>query len=134
MIGLDVKDIIQRSPVAFIDGAEEILRECMDRSIEVRYGMVDDVVACVWGLIPPTYLSTQAWLWLLTTDIIAEHKFLFIRQSQRYIAEALKRYPEIIGDTDIANESAKKWLKWLGAEFGHPYNGRVPFIIKASNE
>jgi hypothetical protein len=124
-------DLIHRSQVASIPGAEEILKECIWRSTEVRQGLVDGEVACAWGLIPPTILSNTAYLWLLTTDIIAEHKFLFIRYSQRYIEEALKTYPIIIGDVVGHNPSARRWIKWLGGEFGPTILGRTPFTIRA---
>ena len=124
-------DLIARSPFANVPGAEEVFSECLWRSIEIRHGLVDGEVACVWGLIPPTVLSNTAYLWLLTTNIIAEHKFLFVRHSQRYIEEALKKYPTIIGDVVGHNPSAKRWIKWLGGEFGPMVMDRTPFIIKA---
>lgn len=129
----DLHDVVSRSAVEMLPDAEEILKDCLYRSIEVRYGLVDGVIACVWGLIPPTILSDRAWLWLLTTDIIAEHKFLFIRHSQRYIEIALTQYPNIIGDVLIDNIPAKRWLRWLGAEFAEPTGGRIPFTIKAKH-
>ncbi len=128
---IDVRDIVRRSPVAHIPGAEDILRDCMHRSVEVRAGLVDGEVACMWGLIPPTLLSDTAWLWLLTTDIVAEHKFLFIRHSQRYIEEALKEFPNIVGDVMIDNRPAQRWLRWLGAEFQAQEGARIPFVIRA---
>ena len=128
---IDINDVIRRSPVAGVQDAEAVLRECMLSSVDVRYGMLDGKVACMWGLIPPTILSDVAYLWLLTTDIVAEHKFLFIRHSQVYIEDALKQYPTIIGDVFIENTAAKRWLKWLGAEFKEPIGQRVPFVIKA---
>jgi hypothetical protein len=129
----NIGDLIHRSAVAHIPGAEEIFKECIWRSIEIRQGLVDGKVACAWGLIPPTILSNTAYLWLLTTDIIAEHKFLFIRHSQRYIEETLKKYPTIIGDVIGHNPPARKWIQWLGGEFGPAINGRTPFTIKAKN-
>ena len=130
---LNTADLIRRSPVANIPGAEEVLRECIYRSIEIRQGLLDGEIACAWGLIPPTLLSDTAYLWLLTTDIIAEHKFLFVRHSQRYIESALKAYPTIIGDVIGHNPSARRWLQWLGAEFAPMVMGRTPFTIKAKN-
>ncbi len=127
----DTHDVIRRSNVKHIPGAEGVLRDCMYRSVEVRVGMLDGVIACAWGLIPPTILSDTAWLWLIATDIVAEHKFLFVRHSQRYIEEALKEYPNIIGNTEVVNHSARRWLRWLGAEFGEPEGKMIPFIIKA---
>lgn len=106
------------------------MQETVWRSIEVYEGKLDGEVACVWGMIPPTVLSDKAYMWLLTTDIIAEHKFLFIRYSQRWIEEALKCWPEIVGDVLVGNESAKRWLKFLGAEFLPPVKNRIPFTIR----
>lgn len=128
-----LRDILERSENAKIPGAEEILRECLYRSREVRFGLVDGDLACMWGLIPPTILSSTAWLWLVTTEIVAENKFLFIRHSQRWIEEALKIYPEIIGDCLLSNASAQRWLRWLGAEFHQPVGNRWPFTIRAKN-
>ena len=129
----DIRDVLRRSPIANIPEAERIMTECLHRSIEIYYGKVDGQVACVWGLIPPTLLSDQAYLWLLTTDIVAEHKFLFVRHSQRYVEEALKSFPNIVGDVIVGNDSAVRWLRWLGAEFAAPVGGRVPFTIRAKH-
>ncbi len=129
-----IGEVVARSEVAHIPDAEAILRRYIYRSIEVRVGLVDEEIACVWGLIPPTLLSHRAWLWLLTTDIAAQHKFLLIRYSQRYIEQALKEFPEIVGDCLVANKPAQRWLKWLGAEFGEAEGGRIPFLIKAKTD
>lgn len=130
-ISYDIGDIVRRSPVANVIGAQDIISECMFRSTNVCYGLLDGEVACMWGIIPPTLLSDAAYLWLLTTDIVAEHKFLFIRQSQIYIENLLKQHPRIIGDCIITNHSAIRWIKWLGGEFAEPVCGRIPFVIRA---
>lgn len=123
-------EVLRRSSVANVEGAQDILHDCLYRSMEVRYGLVDGEAACMWGLIPPTILSDSAYLWLLTTELVAEHKFLFIRHSQRYIEEALKKYPLIIGDVVGNNRSTIRWLKFLGAEFTRGINGRMLFTIR----
>lgn len=128
--GLPLHEVISRSSVAGMKDAEVILRQCIFRSAEVRYGFLDNDLACMWGLIPPTWLSTSAYLWLLTTDIVAEHKFLFVRHSQRWIEEALKTYPVITGDVLVANHPARRWLAWLGAVFDKPSGGRMNFVIR----
>lgn len=127
---VDLKDVLRRSPVGDVPQAEKTMRECMLRSIEVRCGMLDDKVACMWGLIPPTLMSDRAYLWLLTTDIVAEHKFLFVRYSQRYVEQMLEIYPCLYGEVLVTNLPARKWLKWLGAEFGAESKGVMPFVIK----
>lgn len=127
---ISLKEVLRRSPVAGRLNAEKILRECVHRSIDIRYGFVDGQLACMWGLIPPTLLSTTAYLWMLATEVAAQHKFLLVRHSQRYIEEALKIYPTIVGDVMCDNPSGKRWLGWLGAEFGPAVDGKIPFMIR----
>ncbi len=119
-----------RSPVADIEEAMDVMNEWMYRSTEIYYGLVDGKPACVWGFIQPTVLSTTAYLWLLTTDIATQHKFLFVRHSQRFIEEALKAWPTIIGNTAIGDVKAIRWIKWLGGKFGEPDGKWLPFTIK----
>ena len=126
----DMLDVIRRSPVCESADAVKILNDWWLASDKVWAGMVDGEIACLWGLAPPTFLSDNAYLWLLTTDLIQEHKFLFIRYSQRYIEEMLKVYPQIIGHVAIDNYQATKWIRWLGAKLGEPENGFRPFTIR----
>lgn len=113
--------------------AESVLLNCMERSIKVCCGWYDDNPACIWGLIPPTVLSDRAYLWLVTSNIVFEHKFLFIRYSQRYVEEMLSVYSLLYGEVAVKNKAAKKWLGWLKAEFGEPSKGFYPFVIRRSN-
>jgi len=127
----DVKDIISRSSdIANKGMAEALLRYHLRHSDEFWLGMHDDKVACVYGLAPPTALSNRAYLWLLTTEIVEKHKFLFVRHSQLVIEDALKRYDMIFGHVAMGNHSARKWLRWLGAEIGVPENGFSRFEIR----
>ena len=128
--GPDIRSILMQSPVRDIPEAWEIMNEWMYRSSEIYYGMVDGKVACVWGFIQPTILSSTAYLWLLTTDIAAQHKFLLVRHSQMFIEEALKTWPTIIGNCAIDDEKAIRWIKWLGGRFGEPDGRWLPFTIR----
>lgn len=128
--GLDVKEIIKGTEFRDVPGADEVLHECLYRSSVRCVGYVDGNPACVWGLIPRTLLSQQAYLWLLTTDVCAEHKFLLVRYSQLFVEQALKTYTTLTGHVDAGNFSAKRWLKWLGAEFGETDGKKVNFTIR----
>jgi hypothetical protein len=128
--GQDMRSILARSPVADVPEAWSVMNEWMYRSTEIYYGLVDGEPACVWGFIQPTVLSTTAYLWLLTTDIAAEHKFLFVRHSQLFIKEALEHWPTIIGNTAIDDRKAIRWIKWLGGAFGDPDGRWLPFTIR----
>lgn len=123
-------DVIARSKVAEFAGVDKTLDELLILSAFAWSGEVDGKIACVWGLIPPSVLSEQAYLWLLTTDLIEEHKFLFTRYSQRVVEMMLQAYPTIVGHIDQKEARAVQWLKWLGAEIIAREDGQLHFSIR----
>lgn len=127
---ITLEELFHRSPAAKYPNGDKLLQQCILRSVDVCYGYVNGECACVWGLIPPTLLSSSAYLWLLTTDLVEQHKFLFVRHSQRWMEEALQTYPIIIGDWIPGDPRAKRWLEWLGAVFGPFESGRHQFMIR----
>lgn len=130
----DLLEIIFRSPVASTPGALDTLAMYMTQSVEVWTGRVDERVACVCGLIPPTLLSDRAYLWLLTTDVVTQHRFLFVRHSQIWMENVLKRYSAIYGHVHVDNEAAKAWLRWLGAEFEYTGSSAIAFTIRKKSD
>src|SRR5881392_2422794 len=70
---------------------------CLVMSANMWIGLVDGGLMCIWGLIPPTLLSNQAYLWLYTTDLLKKHQFVLVRHSQLVIKEALKEYSSVCG-------------------------------------
>jgi hypothetical protein len=113
-------------------GEKATMIQCFSLSPEVWVGWADRSVACVWGVVPPTLLSEQAYLWLWAGDIVPEHQFLFIRHSQLVIEKLLKKYSMIVGLTDPEQKKTARWLKWLGAEItDHVHSsGYVWFTIR----
>lgn len=93
-------------------------------------GLVDRKIACMWGVIPPTLLSDQCYLWLSTTEVLKGNEFIFIRRSQRVVEDILSEYPEIIGHVIADQDRSVRWLKWLGAELGEPEGPFIPFVIR----
>ena len=102
---------------------------CLLMSTVIWAGFIDKGLACIWGVIPPTLMSSQAYLWLYTTDLIKEHQFILVRHSQLVIEEILKEYPSIVGHAIIVSSKSIRWLKWLGARFGTPQGTALPFRI-----
>lgn len=98
---------------------------------EIYVGFVDGRMECCWGLIPPSFLSMQAYLWMWQPKDVVEHQFLFVRHSQMQVQEMLRKYESIIGHCK-ANPNVIKWLRWLGAEFAERPNedGNIPFTIR----
>lgn len=93
-------------------------------------GLKDDKLVCAWGLIPPTLLSSTAYLWLYTTEAVQEYSFLFIRHSQLMVERMLEEYPTIVGTADPKTPNTIRWLKWLGAVFSEPQGKYIPFTIR----
>jgi hypothetical protein len=99
-------------------------------STTMYHGSIDGKLICLWGLIPPTLLSDQAYLWLYTTPAAEEHQFTLVRRSQIEVKKMLEVYPKIVGHCEVGAERSIRWLKWLGAKFGLAENGLVPFVIE----
>lgn len=106
-----------------------ILAFCQQMSVETWTGYVDDRLICCWGLIPPTILSNQAYLWMHSTPEVTKHSFLIVRHSQLVIEEMLQKYPRIVGDCRVGADHSIRWLKWLGASFGESNGEFIPFVI-----
>jgi hypothetical protein len=102
---------------------------CLRMSVIIWAGFINDELAGIWGIIPPTMLSYQAYLWLYSTDVMAEHEFRLVRHSQVVIEKILDEYPSIVGHAVIGSDRSIRWLKWLGAKFGPPQGTLVPFRI-----
>lgn len=98
---------------------------------DVWVGTYNDELVCILGLIPPTLLSDQAYLWMFHTEIVKECEFVFVRYSQRMVEKFLQSYSTIVGHTDASDRRGIRWLKWLGAEYGQQEGGMVPFVIRA---
>ena len=113
-------------------GAEQFafFRKCVNMAAGMWTGYIDGDLVCIWGLIPPSLLSEQAYLWLYTTEELKGHEFLFIRRSQLAVEAMLEQWPTIVGHAVVDNTRAIKWLKWLGATFGEPQGKLIPFIIR----
>lgn len=103
---------------------------CAEATRDYWIGMKDDELVCVWGLIPPTLLSSRAYLWLYTTPALEGNEFVFVRHSQRAVQEMLRQYPIIRGHATIGAERSLRWLRWLGARFFEPDKGLLPFEIR----
>ncbi len=115
----------------------EILEQYLTFSAKLYIGSVDGKMCCAWGVVPPTLMSEKAYLWLFSTEAVEEHKFLFVRNSQKAIADILEDWPVITGYCEVNSTRSARWLRWLGAKFGEPVQGRSawyrPFEIRKAD-
>jgi len=115
------------------DEESRTLEKYLNFSARLCIGVIGDKLCCAWGLIPPSILSERAYLWLFTTEAVDEHKFIFVRNSQRAVQEMLEEWPVITGYCEIGNDRSIRWLRWLGAVFFDPQGKFLPFEIRKKN-
>lgn len=80
-------------------------------------GFADEAFCCAWGLIPPTILSDNAYLWVYTNEALKGNEFYFIRQSQRWLKAMLEIYPSIYGHAHMDAAQSIRWIKLCGGVF-----------------
>jgi len=112
----------------------EVLEQYLTFSAKLYIGSVSGKMCCAWGVVPPSLMSERAYLWLFSTEAVEEYKFLFVRNSQRAVAEMLEEYPILQGYCEVNSQRSIRWLKWLEAKFGEPCKGKNawfrPFEIR----
>lgn len=111
----------------------EVLQQWMTISSVVWSSVADEKLLCLWGLIPPTFLSDQAYLWLHVAEAAYEHEFVLVRRSQIEVKKMLVMYPRIVGHCEVGEARSIRWLRWLGATFGEPDGKLIPFVIRGMN-
>lgn len=130
---IDMEELLGHSGLCPDTYTKDILIHCFSLSDKCWVGRADGELACVWGLIPPTMMSEQAYLWLNTTDVVDDHTFVFVRMAQCYMEKMLEMFPTIVGHCAISQPRAKRWLQWMGARFGVGDGVKVPFTIQKHN-
>lgn len=103
-----------------IEETFEYIRGMIKSSAEAWVGKIDDEIACLWGVDQRSIISSSAVIWLMTTKVLEDHPFVFVRHSQIRLAELRKRYHYIHGVVQVENERSVKWLRWLGFTLSEP--------------
>jgi hypothetical protein len=105
------------------------LSTCLNATTEIWMGTIDEDFVCVFGIAPPTLCSNVAYLWCWATEGLKGHEFIFVRRSRIIVKEMLKQYSGLTGVCEQSAAQSQRWLRLLGARFGFPQNGFVPFMI-----
>ncbi len=130
-----LSDLISTNAHASLDDRKLAqLDWCRSMSSEVWVGYIDGEMVSLWGLIPPTLISQQAYLWMHATDKVQEHKFLFVRHSQLVVEQMLTRYETIVGHCIVGASNSIRWVRWLGGVFGEPNGPFLPFHIERKSD
>lgn len=129
----DVRELISSAVGETLSQADfDTFMRVVWASTQMWVGFHDGKFVCVWGLVPPTMISQQAYLWLHVTENITGAEFSFVRKSQIAVKDMLCRFPTIVGHVDRDNIRARRWIGWLGGKLNLRAPGAlVPFEIKA---
>lgn len=93
---------------------EAILPKCVSDAEMAWSGMVDDEVACIFGVTGASVLSETGYPWLIGTDLIEQHAKAFLKRNRKMVGLMLARYPVLKNYVDVRNEKSIQWLRWLG--------------------
>jgi hypothetical protein len=123
--------VLKEANVRLTPRETQIIDRCHNLISETWVGYNNGELICAWGIIPPTILSDEVYLWLQTTQAVDHNQFLFVRHSQLFIERVLKEYRAVIGFVKADARHSQKWLKWLGATIeGPPKKGMLTFRIE----
>lgn len=95
---------------------------------EIWTGWVTGELEACWGVVPPSFMSDEAYLWFWHLPI--RHPILLARYSREVISTLHERWSVLHGHCKINSPSSQRWLKWLGAEFGAPQDEVVSFVLR----
>lgn len=93
---------------------EDILPKCVAETDMAWAGMVDDEVACIFGVTGASLLSETGYPWLIGTDLIEQHAKAFLKRNRKMVGVMLERYPYLTNYVDVRNAKSIQWLRWLG--------------------
>lgn len=89
-------------------------------SSHVWTGMVDGEPACIFGVVPVSFMSGIGVPWMLGTDLVEEHATAFLRRNRRYVKRMTRAYNYLVNYVDDRNVKAIAWLEWLGFTVSEP--------------
>jgi hypothetical protein len=93
---------------------ERALRFGLEQSSHVWTGVANMRPFCMVGVVPESVLSGSGRIWLIGTDEILEHQLAFLRRCRPILARMQAVYSTLSNEVAAENESAVRWLEWLG--------------------
>ena len=93
---------------------EDLLGRSVEQAELVWAGLVNDKVACIFGVTGASLLSETGIPWMIGTHLVEQHAKAFLRRNRLIVATMLVRYPHLKNYVDARNTKAIEWLRWLG--------------------
>lgn len=96
--------------------------------------LFDGELAGIFGRLPVQHEGSVAGgrsvavVWLLTTPVVDQHPFTFLRLSKPTLQRLLHGVESAVQLVDSRYSTCLRWARWLGFELGEPLELSVPFI------
>ncbi len=97
--------------------ARDALRMSLDGAALARTWLVDGQPAAMGGI---SGERESASIWLLTTDLVEQHRRRFLADSRRSLDAVKDDYELLFNFVDVRNRRTIRWLKWLGFTIEEP--------------
>ena len=93
---------------------EALLIDCARESRPLIIGWAGEDFLGFAGLIPPTFLSGEAYLWFHHAPAVLDHPIAVIRAAKAFVAQMRQRYPRII--SHCVSPSSRRLVASFGAK------------------
>lgn len=120
-----------------VDDVHAAIAQSYRLSLHCWAGLVDDDLACVFGVTPVSMISGIGSPWMLGTPTLVKHGRVLVRETPRYIHAMLKAFPILQNHVHARNTVSVRWLRRLGfvlgpaepfGPYGEPFH---PFEMRA---
>lgn len=106
----DVRELAALSP----ETPHNILWSSYRKSSECYTTLVDENPEAMFGVGPHPENTSFGIVWLLSTPILMDRVFQFVRESREFIHRFNTKYPVIGNLVDSENTKSTKWLERMG--------------------
>lgn len=116
---------------AGMTGAEAV-KHSVDNSDWYEAVYLNGQLAVVWGYARGSFFTPSCVAWLLTTDLVEEHKVWFAKSSLRCLRYLFETFEEVLIEVHLDHKLARDWLSWLCFDAVSHNNGFMLMKAKRS--
>ena len=97
-----------------------VLVESYRKSDIAFVGLIDNEIACAWGVAKESILSDESTIWLLSTEMMKKAPVAVAKKTKKELEKLLQIYPKIGNYVDSEYRLCIRWLRWLGFTVDNP--------------
>ena len=94
--------------------------EALEISRQSWAGLIDGRVVCLFGVATAAWREDVGVPWLFGARGLARHSIRFLRRCRPYLHQMQSGYARLMNYVDADNETAIRWLSWLGFTLHDP--------------